>query len=53
MRKIVYWADGVWCDIEDLETYLNYGWSDDFSKIDVPLEMEDKDIDSLVEKEAK
>ena len=28
--KIALWSDGTWCEYNDVEEYINTGFSDDF-----------------------
>lgn len=45
-RKIYYWADGVWCDTDEVE-YMGHR-SDDFGTISVPWDLDEEDIDRIV-----
>lgn len=47
MRKIYYWADGTWCDADQID---QYGWkSDDFGVAEVPWEESDEMVGRMVD----
>lgn len=46
MRKIYCWADGTWCDEEDLEGMTHM--SDDFLVIEIGWDVDEEAIDGIV-----
>ena len=51
--QIVVWPDGSWAseeEIDDIDWYLNStGKSDDYTEYEVPIDLDDEDINELIE----
>ena len=45
-RSIVFWADGTYCDADEVETYTHR--SDDYGRLEVDWEASDLDIQRAV-----
>lgn len=46
MRKIYYWADGTWCDADEIGQFTHM--SDDYRVVEVSWEDADDQVDKMV-----
>lgn len=35
---VYLWPDGSYCESDELEDFMNHGWSDDYEIVEIPLE---------------
>ncbi len=47
-QSIIVWCDGIWCFKDELESYLNQGYSDDYTIETLPATYDDDNIEMFV-----